>query len=382
MQRRQFLSILGGGVVLAAGAGAGFAMTRTPSKALEPWSLAGTSPYSEPRKRALSYAILAPNPHNRQPWQVELRGQDTVVLTVDLDRLLPHTDPFSRQITVGLGCFLELMTMAAAETGHRVDLDLFPQGSDLQRLTTAPVAMARFVSDPSIRPDPLFAHVMARRSNKEPFDTPRAVPDESLAVVLDSARHGGRLGGTNDPAEVASWRRLTEEALQIEIDTPRTYKESVDLFRIGKAEINANPDGIDFSGPMFESLALIGQFSREVALDRDSMGFKQGEAAVIENTRTAMAHVWMVTPGNSRTDQIVAGRDWLRANLAATSQGLGFQPLSQALQEYPEMAALYEDVHTRLAPDGGTVQMLVRLGYGPEVAVSPRWPLEAKLMEA
>ncbi|MEQ8737655.1 MAG: twin-arginine translocation pathway signal protein, partial [Hoeflea sp.] len=294
MQRRQFLSILGGGVVLAAGAGAGFAMTRTPSKALEPWSLAGTSPYSEPRKRALSYAILAPNPHNRQPWQVELRGQDTVVLTVDLDRLLPHTDPFSRQITVGLGCFLELMTMAAAETGHRVDLDLFPQGTDPQRLTTAPVAMARFVSDPSIRPDPLFAHVMARRSNKEPFDTARAVTDESFAAVLDSARHGGRLGGTNDPVEVASWRRLTEEALQIEIDTPRTYKESVDLFRIGKAEINANPDGIDFSGPMFESLALIGQFSREVALDRNSMGFKQGEAAVIENTRTAMAHVWMV----------------------------------------------------------------------------------------
>lgn len=382
MQRRNFLKILGGGVILAAGAGAGFALTRTPHQALAPWSQAGASVYSEPRMRALSFAILAPNPHNRQPWQVELRGEDTVVLTVDLERLLPHTDPFSRQITIGLGCFLELMAMAAAETGHRVDLDLFPEGSDPARLTTAPVAIARFIKDTSIKADPLFAHVMARRSNKEPFDTSRTVPDTALAAVLSSARRGGRLGGTNALAEVGTWRQLTGEALQIEIDTPRTYKESVDLFRIGKSEINANPDGIDFSGAMFESLALAGQFSREVALDRNSMGFKQGEAAVMENTRTAMAFAWMVTAGNSRADQINAGRDWLRANLAATAQGLGFQPLSQALQEYPEMAAIYEDVHTRLALAGGTVQMLVRLGYGPDIPVSPRWPLEAKLREA
>ncbi|EDQ35569.2 hypothetical protein HPDFL43_20282 [Hoeflea phototrophica DFL-43] len=382
MQRRNFMKVLGGGVILAAGAGAGFAMTRTPSRALAPWQRAGGSTYADPRMRALSYAILAPNPHNRQPWQVELQGEDTVVLTVDLDRLLPHTDPFSRQITIGLGCFLELMVMAAAQTGHRVEIEPFPQGADSERLTTAPVAIARFVQDPGIRPDPLFAHVMARRSNKEPFDTARAVPDAALAAIVASARHGGRLGGTNDAAEVASWRTLTETALQIEIDTPHTYKESVDLFRIGKAEVNANPDGIDFSGPMFETLALFGQFNRELALDRTSAGFKQGVDAVLENTRTAMAHVWMVTDGNSRADQIAAGADWLRANLAATSQGIGFQPLSQALQEFPEMAELYRDVHARLAPNGGTVQMLVRLGYGPGVPVSPRWPLEAKLREA
>ena len=379
MQRRNFLKILGGGIILAAGAGAGFAMTRTPTAALAPWGQAGASHYAEPRMRALSYAILAPNPHNRQPWQVELKGDDSVILSVDLDRLLPHTDPLNRQITIGLGCFLELMIMAAAQTGHRVDLDLFPEGSDPAGLTTAPVAVARFVEDAAVKPDPLFAQVMARRSNKEPYDISRAVPDAALQTVLASARHGGRLGGTNTSSDVQAWRDLTGEALQIEIDTPRTYQESVDLFRIGRAEINANPDGIDFSGPLFESLSLIGQFDRDLALDRSSSAYQQGISAVLENPRTAMAHVWMVTPGNSRADQIAAGRDWLRVNLAATGEGLGFQPLSQALQEYPEMARIYENVHARLAPDGGTVQMLARLGYGPELAVSPRWPLEAKL---
>ena len=93
-----------------------------------------------------------------------------------------------------------------------------------------------------------------------------------------------------------------------------------------------------------------------------------------------MAHIWTVTPDNARTTQINAGRDWLRINLAAVAEGVGFHPLSQALQEYPEMTEIYDEVHMRFAPDGGTVQMLSRLGYGPATGPTPRWPLEEKLV--
>ena len=92
-----------------------------------------------------------------------------------------------------------------------------------------------------------------------------------------------------------------------------------------------------------------------------------------------MGYVWQVTEGNTRVDHIAAGRDWVRINLAATALGVGTQPLSQALQEYPEMDAPYRDVHARLAPGGGTVQMWARLGYGPDVGPAPRWPLEEKI---
>ena len=381
MDRRKFLRIAGGGLVLAAGSGALFAATRTPAQALAPWSQAEGASYADPRMRALSYAILAPNPHNRQPWLVTLEGDNRVILRFDTGRQLPHTDPLDRQLTIGLGCFLELMVMAAQADGHRVSLDLFPDGTSPEGLDTRPVAVATF-RPTETQPDPLWSHVLDRRSNKEPYDTVRPVPAAALNEILAAGVHGPRIGGSIDPADIAFWREVTERALRIEIETPHTYRESVDLFRIGKREVNANPDGIDFTGVMFDSLRAAGLFTREAAVDTSSIAYTSGLDAVLENCRTAMGHVWMVTDTNTRQDQIASGRDWLRVNLAATAAGLGFQPLSQALQEYPEVAGPYAETHARLAPNGGTVQMLARIGYGPTLPPSPRWPLDAKVRSA
>lgn len=45
------------------------------------------------RLKMLCYAILAPNPHNKQPWLVELSGEDAITLYIDREHLLPMTDP-------------------------------------------------------------------------------------------------------------------------------------------------------------------------------------------------------------------------------------------------------------------------------------------------
>ncbi|MEL7132090.1 MAG: twin-arginine translocation pathway signal protein [Pseudomonadota bacterium] len=379
LSRRKTLALLGGGSILAASGAGAYAVTRTPQTALKPWAAAGR--YAEPRMRALSYAILAPNPHNRQPWQVDLRTDGEVSLRVDTARLLPHTDPFSRQIVIGLGCFLELMTLAAAEQGYGVELDIFPDGEDPTQLDHRRVAVARFIEGAGVPEPALFGQVMQRRSLKEPFDVARPVDQQTLDTVLRAATRT-RVAGSVAPDDIAALRVLSHEALRIEIETPHTYKESVDLFRIGRREVDANPDGIDFSGPMFEAMALTGTFTREAALDRRSMAYTEGLKAVFANTDTAMGHLWQITPTNTRSDQIAAGRDWLRLNLATTRAGLGLQPLSQALQEYPEMSALHAEVHDRLAPGGGTVQMFARIGYGPDIAESPRWGLEDKIVHA
>lgn len=42
----------------------------------------------------------------------------------------------------------------------------------------------------------------------------------------------------------------------------------------------------------------------------------------------------------------------------------------------------YSKIHELLVSPGETIQMLGRLGYGLAVPVSPRWPVEAKIMNA
>jgi hypothetical protein len=363
LSRRNMIGLIGGGVVLAATVTAGgFLATRRPTRALASWAMAGS--YDEPRMKALSYAILAPNPHNRQPWVAELQGDDQLTIHRDKTRNLPETDPFDRQLTIGMGCFLELLRMAAAEDGYALETDLFPQGYD------GPVAVIRFTN--SAAKDPLFAHVFDRHTNRNGY--------EDRAIEADvQANLAGSFTIKSGQSDVAALRTLTWEAMEIEMMTRHVMMESVELMRFGKAEIEANPDGISLGGPFLESLMLAGMLSREDQADQTSASFKQGLDMIKKTMLATNAYAVITSKGNTRVDQINAGRDWIRLHLTATKYGLSMQPVSQSLQEYPEMAAHYTQIHEMLALPGETVQMLGRLGYGPAIDPSPRWPLETRL---
>jgi hypothetical protein len=379
--RRNVLKIIGGGAVLAAAGGGVWAATRDPAAARIPWERAGQEE-GDPRRQALSYALLAPNPHNRQPWLADLGTADEVTLYCEAERRLPHTDPFDRQITIGLGAFIELLAMAAAESGHRTDISPFPDGEPQPRLDGRPVARVRFSQDAAVPGDPFFRHVLARRSNREAYDTARAVESEALATIAQAARVS-RIAHTNEKAVVEELRPLAWAAMATELTTPHTLKESVDLTRIGRAEIEANPDGIALAGPLLEGLALTGLLSREAMLDQSPEAFKQQEAALGPQFDSAMAFLWLTTPGNSRADQITAGRDYVRLNLAATGLGVSVQPFSQALQEYEEVRPHHLAIRNTLGiTEAETLQMFIRLGYGPAVSAAPRWPLGTRISKA
>ena len=76
----------------------------------------------------LSYAILAANMHNTQPWIVDLTGPGGLDLYVDQQRLLPETDPPARQIYISQGTFLENLKLAAQQYGYRTNIIYFPKG--------------------------------------------------------------------------------------------------------------------------------------------------------------------------------------------------------------------------------------------------------------
>lgn len=381
--RRKFLKVLGGGVIVAASAGGLWATTRTPIKAIEPWRLAtGITPDFDPRRYILSHAILAPNPHNRQPWSVDLSVENEITLYCDLDRRLPHTDPFDRQITIGLGCFLELANMAAKQAGMKADMDLFPEGEGGARLDARPVARIS-LTKADVTDDPLFAQIFDRRSNKEPYDNGKSVSSE-LAAELTSQVTAGVTGGyVTDATNAAKLREIAWNAMDTELRTYRTAKESIDLLRIGKAEIEANPDGIDLGGAFFEIADSLGMMNKEEFLDVNSTAFQQQRDAIKDPFETANGFVFVKTAGNSRVDQIKAGRSYVRINLKATELGIAMQPWSQSLQEFEEVRPQFDEIRSVLGvQESETLQMFARIGYGTKPAPSPRWAYETRIVKS
>jgi hypothetical protein len=387
MDRRSFIRLAGGGVVAAAVTApvAGCLISSAyPDAAVEAWK--GPGAETDARKRAVAYAITAPNPHNLQPWLVDLREPNVITLYTDRERVLPHTDPFGRQILIGHGAFLELLVIALAEQGLTADVALWPQGelaANLKEWDRKPIA--RITVKPGGARDPLFAHILNRHTPKSDFDTTRAVTADTLrALTAGSGRDGIKTAGTVDAAALAPLRELCWQSAKVELLTPRTVMESVHLTRVGPGEILKHRDGISLNSPFIRAVDAVGMFDRKNPPAEGSEAYKTMMTRFEGHSRTAMGFVWL-TGRNRRADQVNAGRAYVRAQLQATALGVGMHPMSQALQEFAEMAPHYERAHQlmlgRTAPktaDDETVQMFCRLGYTAAPApATPRRPLAA-----
>ncbi|WP_284180013.1 twin-arginine translocation pathway signal protein [Rhabdaerophilum sp. SD176] len=376
--------ILGvGGTLALVGAGAAWRVMRVPQKAYLPWAQAGRTEH-DPRLDVFRHAILAPNPHNMQPWQIRLIGTDQAEISCDLARRLPQTDPFDRQIVIGFGCFVELAVIAASRHGMKIDVETFPEGAGEERLDDRPVARLRFVAVPGLEADPLAGFIRDRRSAKVPFDLKRPVPSETLAALQAAGSDLVRFDCTRTESEVQALIAMASTAFEREMRTPHTLRESIDVLRVGASEIEANPDGISLRGPLFEALSILGADKvRADAMDSQSETTTNQIARYRQIFTQTPSFVWLTGLGNSRAHQLAAGRSYLRLNLLATKLGLGLHPISQALQEYPEMTPLFAEARRLCRVETGeTLQMLARLGYADPVAPTPRWPLEAKLIRA
>ncbi|RZJ07350.1 MAG: twin-arginine translocation pathway signal protein, partial [Haliea sp.] len=265
MDRRDFLRVAGGGYVLAATASTAGCSAQMPASAIAAWS-GPPQETDDVRRWILGYAILAPHSHNLQSWVVDLATPGQIVLRCDLERLLPETDPFSRQIMMSHGTFLELLDMAARERGLRADIKLFPEGVfGPDKPDRRPVARIRLTPDPGVGKDPLFKQILLRRTNRSLYESRREVPAQAWAdMALAVKPYPLRLGfvSLDQPALLARHRAIAAEAWRIELTTPRTVLESYKVLRVGADEVEKSPDGLCILDPTVVMLNRLGLFDR------------------------------------------------------------------------------------------------------------------------
>ncbi|WP_146758978.1 hypothetical protein [Rhizobium tropici] len=379
LARRSILQGLAGAALLGASCSRVMAAPpgiNTDSDPLAGWQgLPNAAHYSDPRVRALAYAILAPNVQNLQPWMVRLVGDDSLLVFADLSRRLPVSDPPDRQLTVSFGTFTELMCVGASVDGYRLEIKPFPNGAGTAMLDTRPIVAIRFVRDATVQPDPLVEHVLTRSTNRLPFDPTVRVTAEQIDKLRAQAIRSGLLQGTADPAFAKRIRDIARKAFLLEMSTAGVRRELVNLTRIGKAELSSYRWGPALLGPAVEAAIADGSMTRASLDDVTSARYRAGVESYLGAVDTGQAYFWIATANNKRESMFEAGREWARLHLGVTSIGLKLQPHSQALHDYPEIAELKTQLHDLLGVSPpARIQMLGRVGAA---AVAPHSPREA-----
>jgi hypothetical protein len=332
----------------------------------------GVPHHGDARTVALSYAMLAPNAHNTQPWKVELVGRHGLRLFVDRERLLPASDPLFRQVYVSQGTFIELFCIGASAIRHRVDVQLFPEGTEMD----APVASLTLNADEHTSADPLVHQVTQRRSNRRLYDDrPVAEQDlETLAQPGDGEIYGRWFQSKERTRDLSE---LCGEAMAIEVRDRKRSAETARWFRLSDAEFAQNRDG--FGLPQSGITGMTRWFAETFMFDRKDLAEPDGSFAkkAVElsrdQARSAPAFLIQASARNDRRVQVLAGRAFARMQLTATAVGLATHPMSQALEEYAEMSPLFARLKQMLEiPPSHTIQMFVRVGYADLTFPAPR----------
>ncbi len=331
------------------------------------------------RLQVLSFAILAPNPHNKQPWIIKLTGPNSLDLYVDHERLLPETDPIHRQIHIGQGTFLETLSIAATGLGYQTDIEYFPEGmySNTQ-LADKPVASINLVKQNSIAMDPLFNSLLTRHSNKREYDDYQLSQNDIETLDKTHQRHSDYpLTVHNSQQAKSQLVEILTEAMRIEVGDKERDMETIKMFRFNDDEVRKFRDGFGVTQAGVTGLSKF--IAESIFLDRekvekDSTEFGQQAVDMTQKvSQSTSTFAWLSTPGNTRLDQVRVGRDYCRMNLQTSLMGLAQHPMSQVLQEYDDMLNLQTRFKKAFnIAESETVQMLFRLGKAAPVAHGPR----------
>jgi hypothetical protein len=340
-------------------------------KYLEPWQKTYSQKFDDPRVRLAAYGLLAANGHNMQPWKIRLDKDDPMVfyLYADSDRLTNEVDPFARQMMITQGTFLEYAKIAGDELGYKIAVELFPEGGyDEQKLPesmkTKPVAKIMLTKDKP-QSNPLYDSLFLPDTNRAAYQSNKLTSEQINQLEAINTDANMSIKFFQDKENIEKLGSYAMKGATIEAGVNRVMQETETIFRANEYQKNKYRYGFSVEG---QGTSGIMQHIMQglVTLFPSMNSGKAASDLFIQSTRTSVdntpAYAMIITKDNSRSSQAKSGMLYSRLVLTAHRLGFVMQPLSQVLEEYPEMREPYSSIHREYASDGSTIQMLVRLG--------------------
>ena len=322
----------------------------------------------------MEQARFAQNAHNVQSWRLRLEGDGSLVGGLDPGRLLPETDPLSRQLVLSLGAFTEAARRAAAVAGYHLDAEWI--APDSWSASESPGAdLFRFTLQQRLPVSDQVLDGLTAATAKYLLDPATLSPDTARELEQRYTGPGLRVIVEQETQRVRDSADLAIGAFAVEMRHEPTLMESFELTRLGRRARRLEPWGLSL-GASFGRFAFRFVDPITAAFPQDPQQFADSGIALFSETVAPTSSVIvMTTDGNEPATWFVAGQALQALWMDVRSAGLELLPLSQGLQEYPEAAEFYEQLHQLWAREGQTVQMLMMIGRPRARATpSPRIP--------
>ncbi|MET8544382.1 nitroreductase family protein [Kitasatospora sp. NPDC004799] len=305
-------------------------------------------------EKLVSAAVAAPSIHNSQPWRFRLRPDtSTLEVRADRGRAVPAADPEGRALHISVGAAVLNLRVAARHLGWAPGVRLLPDPAEPDLLA------AVRLDTPAVAPTPgterLYGAIWRRHSSRTPF-TDAPVPPTVLDELAEAARAEDAALHLPDHEETTRLLHLTAEAERRNTTDEAQRAESRSWIRTG----DVPPYGIP-------TRALGPQDAAGHLPMRDFSAIRAAEHRAPARFEREPRIAVLTTDRDTPEDWLRAGLALEHVLLAATVHGVRASLLHQAL-EWPYLRWEARDPHQR----PGHVQMLVRLGYGPEGAPTPR----------
>lgn len=324
---------------------------------------AGPEPTNLERWRAaVALAVLAPSSHNSQPWRFHPHPTgEALELYADRSRALPVVDPDDRELVMSCGAALFHLRVALRCAGFAGKVDILPDPTDPDLL-----ARVRFGSpcEPTVGDLALGEAIAQRHTVRRPFE-PRPIPGDVVARL--------ELAAEAEDAGLQVLHRPEERQCAADLVADADWRQGSD--RSFRRELAAwihpnrshSRDGMP--GYAFAMGTVASYFGPFVVRT-----FDLGEGRAARDRELAlgspcMAVLW--TEGDDPRAWIAAGQALARVLLTAQSAGVRASFLNQPL-EHPTVRRVFEN----LCAVPGRAQILLRMGYGPDVQPTPRRPVD------
>lgn len=314
-------------------------------------------------RNAVASAILAPSSHNSQPWLFALT-HDGIELYADRRRALPVVDPYDRELIMSCGAALETLRVALRYDGFVAETKRFPHPEDHDLLARLALAAA---PPPSRTLERTYEAIAVRRTNRRRY-LPNPVPSDALAELEVAARVSG-----------ASLHLLTDEPSRLQI-----------------TELVAEADRVQSADPTFRRELAAWLHPHRASTGDGMPGSAIGLSDVLEPVAPLIVRTFDWGDGRAARDRelalgspaiaVLATPDddplsWLRAGealasvlLTATVRGIASAFLNQPIEVPALRAGVAAVLETAHHP-----QLIMRLGYAPDVPATPRRPVDAVL---